>query len=374
MKCLKNEIEFSVIIPVYNAREYLQECLESVIKQTYVDFELIIIDDGSTDGSGELCDDFAEIDDRIKVIHQKNQGSLNARKKGVNNARGKNVIFVDADDWINKNELEIIAKYFKNNDVDMIEFGLWKNYNNGFEVERVSDLKSGKYNRNDLWNAFDGCIDDKTCFVQPIFLSLCTKAIKTSIIRNALHKIDERIVIGEDACVIFALLHEISSMLVIQECLYHYRENNKSLLHDDNKDKENYNLFRKQLSMLQEEYQEPQDIKYMNYISLLEACLQEDDYVISKYIIPFIYNKKVVLFGKGVFSKFLQRICKSNDIKIKGVIDSEDIQRIGELDFDIVFIAITISSFVDKARNTLIEHGVHKNKIKYITIDMFNQL
>ena len=59
MKCLKNEIEFSVIIPVYNAREYLQECLESVIKQTYVDFELIIIDDGSTDGSGELCDDFA---------------------------------------------------------------------------------------------------------------------------------------------------------------------------------------------------------------------------------------------------------------------------------------------------------------------------
>ena len=172
MKCLKNEIEFSVIIPVYNAREYLQECLESVIKQTYVDFELIIIDDGSTDGSGELCDDFAEIDDRIKVIHQKNQGLLNARKKGVNNARGKNVIFVDADDWINKNELEIIAKYFKNNDVDMIEFGLWKNYNNGFEVERVSDLKSGKYNRNDLWNAFDGCIDDKTCFVQPIFLSL----------------------------------------------------------------------------------------------------------------------------------------------------------------------------------------------------------
>ena len=102
--------------------------------------------------------------------------------------------------------------------------------------------------------------------------------------------------------------------------------------------------------------------------------MQEDDYVISKYIIPFIYNKKVVLFGKGVFSKFLQRICKSNDIKIKGVIDSEDIQRIGELDFDIVFIAITISSFVDKARNTLIEHGVHKNKIKYITIDMFNQL
>ena len=88
MKCLKNEIEFSVIIPVYNAREYLQECLESVIKQTYVDFELIIIDDGSTDGSGELCDDFAEIDDRIKVIHQKNQGLLNARKKGVNNARG----------------------------------------------------------------------------------------------------------------------------------------------------------------------------------------------------------------------------------------------------------------------------------------------
>lgn len=369
MGCLRNKVEFSVIIPVYNAKDYLVECIESVIKQTYTDFELIIIDDGSTDDSGEICDHFADIDERIKVIHQKNKGLISARKTGMDNANGEYVIFVDADDWIEKNELEIIARYLNDNNVDMIEFGFWKYYKDGLVDERVCDLKCGQYFRTDIWNAISHCIYNKPCFALPISYSLCCKAIKSDIIKDILHKIDMRITIGEDAVITFALLHEINDMLVIHESLYHYRVNCNSMIHGKKIDK-NYSLFIEQLIKLHDFYQESNDIEYMNYISLQQACWQGGNNIIRNFIIPTIHDKKVVLFGKGVFSNNLQRVCNSEGIEINAIIDSEDVYRIRKLNFDIVFIAITISSVVDKAINILIENGVSKNKIKYITFDM----
>lgn len=371
MGCLRNKVEFSVIIPVYNAKDYLVECIESVIKQTYTDFELIIIDDGSADDSGEICDHFADIDERIKVIHQKNKGLISARKTGIDNANGEYVIFVDADDWIEKNELEIIARYLNDNNVDMIEFGFWKYYKDGLVDERVCDLKCGQYIRTDIWNAILHCIYNKPCFALPISYSLCCKAIKSDIIKDILHKIDMRITIGEDAVITFALLHEINDMLVIHECLYYYRVNCNSMIHGKKNDK-NYSLFREQLIKLHDFYQESNDIEYMNYISLQQACWQDGNNIIRNFIIPTIHDKKVVLFGKGVFSNNLQRFCNSEGIEINAIIDSEDVYRIRKLNFDIVFIAITISSVVDKAVNILIKNGVSKNKIKYITFDMLS--
>lgn len=95
----------SVIIPVYNVEEYLDRCLESVANQTYKNIEIILIDDGSTDNSGKMCDQWAEKDRRIRVIHQKNGGLSNARNKGIEEAKGEFISFVDSDDWIEANML-----------------------------------------------------------------------------------------------------------------------------------------------------------------------------------------------------------------------------------------------------------------------------
>jgi len=106
----------SVIIPVYNVEKYLARCIDSVLAQTFADFECILIDDGSPDNSPAICDEYAKKDDRIKVIHQKNGGVSSARNAGLDIAQGEWVTFIDSDDWIKENMLEILYNNAINND------------------------------------------------------------------------------------------------------------------------------------------------------------------------------------------------------------------------------------------------------------------
>jgi len=110
----------SVIVPVYNVEEYLEECLESIRQQTYADFEVILVNDGSTDGSRQICERFCQKDSRFKLINQENQGQSVARNRGVKESVGKFIMFVDSDDVINKNLLEVLLPYMKT-EVDIVE-------------------------------------------------------------------------------------------------------------------------------------------------------------------------------------------------------------------------------------------------------------
>ncbi|WP_299092029.1 glycosyltransferase [uncultured Bacteroides sp.] len=109
----------SIIIPVYNVNGYLEKCLHSVCEQTYKNLEIIVVDDGSTDGSGEICDLFAETDSRIKVIHQVNGGQSSARNKGLAIARGEYIGFVDSDDWIDSDMYEFLYRLLTTNNADV---------------------------------------------------------------------------------------------------------------------------------------------------------------------------------------------------------------------------------------------------------------
>lgn len=111
---------FSIIIPVYNTEKYLKQCLQSVLQQTCQDYEIILIDDGSTDKSGTLCDEYAKID-KVTCVHQKNQGLSAARNTGVAVSRGEYLLFLDSDDYLlSPSALEILAA--KANGRDLIEF------------------------------------------------------------------------------------------------------------------------------------------------------------------------------------------------------------------------------------------------------------
>lgn len=114
--------ELSVIIPIYNVESYLKNCLESVINQTFGDLEIILIDDGSPDHCGEICDEYAKRDSRIRVLHKQNEGLPSARNDGINMATGKWIAFVDSDDWL---ELDIYEKAIEAGnkyDVDILLF------------------------------------------------------------------------------------------------------------------------------------------------------------------------------------------------------------------------------------------------------------
>lgn len=109
----------SIIVPVYNVKDYLEKCLQSICVQTYKNLEIILIDDGSSDGSGELCDLFAQRDGRIKVIHQTNAGQSAARNRGLAVAQGEFLGFVDSDDWIEPDMYEFLYHLLKENGADI---------------------------------------------------------------------------------------------------------------------------------------------------------------------------------------------------------------------------------------------------------------
>lgn len=136
----------SVIIPVYNVKSYLERCVESVLRQTFKDMEIILVDDGSTDGSGELADQLAVTDSRIRTMHQKNEGVSVARNRGIETARGEYVVFLDSDDeWLLEDGLERLLKESKAG-CDLIVFkrvDIWKEHEEvsaDYDLETISSM------------------------------------------------------------------------------------------------------------------------------------------------------------------------------------------------------------------------------------------
>ena len=126
----ENMAEVSIIVPVYQVENYIRQCVDSILTQTFTDFELILVDDGSKDQSGQICDEYARMDERVKVIHQENSGVAAARNNGIAYAIGNYVCFVDADDWIEDTMLAHCLSHIKEYDADILRHGhimeLWK--------------------------------------------------------------------------------------------------------------------------------------------------------------------------------------------------------------------------------------------------------
>ena len=120
-----NKPRISIVVPVYNVEEYLEECIESIIKQSYPNIQIILVDDGSTDSSGLICDKYAQNDSRIEVIHQNNAGVVEARKAGLKRTIGEYVGFVDGDDYIDENMYERLLEYALQENVDIVHTGYW---------------------------------------------------------------------------------------------------------------------------------------------------------------------------------------------------------------------------------------------------------
>ena len=140
----------SVIVPVYNVEDHLVKCLDSIINQTFKDLEIILVNDGSTDNSAKICDDYAEKDARIKVIHQQNSGVSTARNRGIDLAAGDYITFVDSDDWLELQMYEKMLEIAQQEtivDVIMCDF---KNIKKNSEVEITAEIRKGLYSKEEI--------------------------------------------------------------------------------------------------------------------------------------------------------------------------------------------------------------------------------
>lgn len=208
--------ELSIIVPVFNTEKYLRECVDSILAQTFTDFELILVDDGSKDSSLEICKEYEKKDKRVKVIHQENGGPGKARNKGLENATGEWIGFVDSDDWIEKETYETALNIAKQKNADLVQWELAMEYSEKSVLNKCKPdgfftaEQSGEYYRS------------------VVYASIFMRKI---IEENKIHfPIDSSL--SEDALFNYQYYLKTKNCYYIGKCFYHFRQNDSSITHN----------------------------------------------------------------------------------------------------------------------------------------------
>lgn len=216
----------SVIVPVYNIENFLDECLKSVVNQVYKNLEIILVDDGSSDSSGRLCDEWAQKDNRIKVIHTENGGAASARIFGMKAANGDYISLIDGDDWLDSELYSLCAAQAEIYDADVIMYDLCYEYPDRSE-EYHQNIKPGYYDKVRLENE----IYPTMLLNFNILPSGCTKVFKKAVLEKNIYDVPAGTQIGEDAAYTYSSVFCSGNMVYIDKALYHYRIFSQSSSH-----------------------------------------------------------------------------------------------------------------------------------------------
>lgn len=220
--------KFSIIVPIYKVEKYLRKCVDSILEQSYKNYELILVDDGSPDNCPQICDEYAKKDSRVHVIHKKNGGLVAARNTGVLAATGEYICYVDGDDWISKELLQtIMDKAISKYEPDMVVFSAVRQFEDK-QVEIPKGATEGFYNKEKLEKE-----------VYPYMMYDCRKPFCTGLIfpvawnkifkRELLTKhycTEERIRMGEDNAFVFECLYYSNNVYFCEDVLYYYNQLN----------------------------------------------------------------------------------------------------------------------------------------------------
>lgn len=215
-------MKYSVIIPVYNAEEKLDRCLESIITQDYHDYEIVLVNDGSVDKSGEICKKYSDEYGFVKYIEKENGGASSARNAGIDNAEGEYILFVDSDDYVKENYFSVINSYECNNGLLVFTYDILTK--SSTKTRPISDsLLSDRTSR------IDKC---KELILSRTINSPCAKVFNKKLIDSVELRFDEKMPVAEDFNFCLAYLMKSESIMVINESIYCYDMTNEtSLVH-----------------------------------------------------------------------------------------------------------------------------------------------
>ena len=211
---------FSVVIPVYNAEKYINKCVESILQQSFENFEVVLVDDGSVDRSMKICEDLAKKDDRVSSVHQKNQGVSAARNKGISMAKGRYLVFVDADDYIRADTFALLHESCNDCRADVCFFGY--QCVAGSEVKQI--VLPPKFRGEKSPDLLFELIEKN------VFGLACNKAIKRDLIMGNGLLFDETIRVFEDQDLMMRVWNKASFVCSIEDALYFYVTSNTSAM------------------------------------------------------------------------------------------------------------------------------------------------
>lgn len=306
----------SVIIPVYNVENYIEQCIQSVLYQSYQNIEIIMVDDGSTDSSGKLCDEYALKDSRIHVIHKNNEGLVVARKIGLEYSSGEYVTYVDGDDWIDKTTYESMMRDMEENSSDIVIYAHYESLGDS-DKPIYHNIPKGYHDKASLTeNVYPAMIAGEEFFEWKLFTSVCDKLFKREILIKTQLDVDERITIGEDIACVIPAMFEANSVYVSDKCYYHYRQSTSSMVKkivDTDEERNKYDILTRFLTNSIVRYNNNLNLLNQMQDLLLFIMVPRSDHLYEgferlDYLFPFrnIYKgMRVALYCAGTYGQRL---------------------------------------------------------------------
>ena len=208
--------QISIIVPIYNSEKFLGACIDSILSQSFRDFELILVDDGSRDSSPHICDDYAQKDGRVKVIHKANGGVSAARNDGLDIAKGEYITFIDSDDWVERDYLSTLSNY---RDYDIVFFSHRLIYEDGYTLKFKFEAKEG--DKQNIWAIIASL--RKNAVGSNFYGYTWNKMFRRDIIEKYKIRFIEGLRISEDEVYTLDYCTHAKSIKVLPLCLYNYR-------------------------------------------------------------------------------------------------------------------------------------------------------
>lgn len=378
----KKDPLISVVIPVFNVEGYLKRCLDSVVKQDYKNLQIILVDDGSSDDSGRICEEYASEDSRIEVIHQPNGGLVSARKAGLKSAAGEYIGFVDGDDYIEHEMYQVLLGKLLEDRSDFIHSGYKKGHHLICGVQKEAIYRITKDNSADLISKIIfGSTGDKN--ISP---SCWSKLFKRELIMDSYMSVPDTQVYGEDLLSLCGCMLRCRKISVINQAFYHYVTRNDSICHErtmTNLTRE-YGLYRCLCGLFENYHmlplmQESVDKYFLRGLSGSLGSLTGIPHPIYQYPdMDGLFGKKIAIFGAGeVGLNYYLQMSRYQQCRIVAWADTHcesfqydfcdviGIRELSKKEFDVIVIGVLTGHTADMIRNQLVDAGIHGDKIRW---------
>ena len=292
--------KISVIVPVYNVEQYLERCVDSIINQTYTNLEIILVNDGSTDNSGKLCDELAKKDERIRVIHKENGGLSDARNRGIDEANSDLVGFIDSDDYIDSDMYEVLLKNLNNTDADLSMCALYDVYNNTPEA---------KVANKETWELSSEQAIKMVMEAKILSVTAVNKLYRKSLFSELKFEVGK---IAEDAFIMIKLLDKCEKIVATNEKKYYYvhRENSITTQKFSTKFLNVIEAYEQNSNIILEKYPKLKDVAQTRmswaYFYVLDRLLLDDNYndkELENKLISYLKNHRKDILNDPLFTK-----------------------------------------------------------------------
>ena len=372
----------SVIVPIYNVEAELRKCVSSILAQTFKDIEVILVDDGSPDNCGAICDEFANKDNRVVIIHKENGGLVNARKSGLEKSTGAFISYVDGDDWIEEDFIQNLVDCQQKYNADIVAAGFSKDIGDISE-KHSNAIPTGFYDKQKM---ISEVYPKMICAGPYFYFGICSyvwnKLFKKEILWDSQMAVDSRISVGEDTSVVFSVLLKASTLYISDNTSYHYYQKAFSMLKSmDSLEKEKEKVswlnsyLKESLKGAPAEYKIKEQVKrYIDSLRIIRYGEKETSP--RNQIFDAEPTQRVAIFGGGIVGQNIYSLYVSKKIApVVGWFDRDaeiyqtqglKVQNIGEIphtEFDKIIIANLDEKSIKKSLTILQKYGIGLEKI-----------